>query len=123
MAPVSASALTCTSLPSLQPRPDQLTSSLAPLSRTAGKSPQAARCPGVETTLVGHLGLASLSGGVKPFSDDLVEQLRDAAICRTGRLLEAGLHRGRHAPCVYFALAGHALQCSASSRQDQRLRP
>src|SRR5713101_1554229 len=98
-------------MPSLQARPDKLAGSLASPYDIASHAPEKTRRPRVEPALV--IGLGRVAGRIESFSDDLVQQLGDASIRIARRLLEAGFHGGRDAPRVYFALAGHALQCNA----------
>ena len=121
MAPVSASVLMCTGMASLQSRPDELPCSLASSRVAACHAPEKARRPGVEPTLALALGLGVLPSRVETLSDHFVQQLGDTSIRIARRLLEAGLHRGRNAPRVDFALAGHALQCNATLGVNQSM--
>lgn len=118
---MSASALTCTGMPSLQSCPDEFTSSLAPPSSTAGKAPQKARCPGVKAALLFDLRLASVAGRSEVISDDFVQQPGHASIRAARCLLEAGFRRGRDPPRVYFSLSRHVLQCSAMLGVNQSI--
>ena len=110
---MSASALPWTGMSSLQSRPHEFTRSLAPASGAAGKAAEKARSSEVEAALVFHFRLACLTDRVESFSDDLVQQLGDAAIRHARRFFERCFHRGRDAPRVDFGLTGHALHGSA----------
>jgi hypothetical protein len=48
-------------------------------------------------------------------SDDLVQELGDAAIRGAGGLFQGGFHGSRDTPSIDLSLCGHALQCSAHS--------
>jgi len=110
---VSASALTCTGMPSLQTRADELTGSLTSSCDTARNASQKARRPRVEAALVIGLRFTCVVTRTEMFGDDLVQELCHASIGVARRLLEARFRGGRDAPSVYFALAWHALQCNA----------
>jgi hypothetical protein len=114
---VSASVLTCTGLPSLQARTDELAGSLTSSCDIAGHAPQKTRRPSVEPALV--IGLGHVAGRVEPFSDDLVQQPGDASIRIARHFFETGFHRRRDPPRVHLSLSGHALHGSAIRSGNQ----
>jgi hypothetical protein len=56
---------------------------------------------------------------IEVFSDDLVQQLGDAAIRVASDLLEPGLGLGRDPPRINFSFPKHALQCIAPCQTGQ----
>lgn len=105
---MSASALTCTGItPPRQSGPDELTDARASPRGTAGEAPEKPRRPRVQPALVLDVGRARVAGCTQAFGDDFLQELGDAPTRLAGGLLQAGLHRGRDAPCVDFGLSSH----------------